>query len=95
MAYDPSNPPARISGQLCSAGPLATGGPQMWLYQSADTAAIVAGDNYFSNAADLGMFAYDWIVIIDTSTPLLVSFLVHSVDEDGAILGQSGMTIGN
>jgi hypothetical protein len=96
MAYDPAtNPPARIGGQLCGAGPLATGGPTLWLYQSSDTAATVAEDNYFSNAAQLGMASYDWVVIIDTTTPLLVSFLVHSVSADGAILGQSGMTIGN
>ena len=91
MAYVTTNPPREITG-----GPLTGGsGGRIWQYTSADAAATVAGANYFSNALQLGMKASDIILVVDTATPLLTGWLVHSVAAAGATLGASGITLGN
>lgn len=90
MAYSTSNPPNRIVGTLTKKS-----GGQVWIYISADAAATVAGANYFSNAQQLGMSANDIVFVVDTGTPLLTGWLVHSVAAAGAVLGASGITLGN
>jgi hypothetical protein len=94
MAYATTNPPREIS-----MGPLAGSvGGRIWSYVSADVAATVAGAGYFSNAGQLGMKANDVILVVDTSTPLLTGFLVHSISATSpgaATLGASGITLGN
>ncbi len=61
MSYATSNPPARVAGT--------NGGPQVWLYKSADDDATVNGAGYFTDGVDLGMKVGDIVLVFDTTTP--------------------------
>jgi len=77
MAYSTSNPPIADDDALGS-------GAVRWTYRSADTAATVAGANYFSNGDDLGMDVGDMVFILDTTTPKATVSIVSAVTAGGA-----------
>ena len=45
------------------------GGPQLWMYSSADAHTDVDAAGYFSDGADFGLTANDVMIVVDTSTP--------------------------
>lgn len=73
MTYSTSNPPATNIGTLESTA------PNLWFYKSADSAATVAGANYFTNGGDLGMKVGDIVIVYDTATPLVTSHMVLTI----------------
>jgi hypothetical protein len=62
MSYSTSNPP-RL--QIPSMG----GGPQKWVYTSADDDATVNGSGYFTNGVKLGMRLGDEVYVWDSTSP--------------------------
>lgn len=76
MAYATSNPPRKLmhSG-IDNSQP---GG--IWWYNSpTDSAATVAGANYFSNGQDLGMIVGDLVIVYDVTNTIIKSYQVLSV----------------
>lgn len=59
MAYATTNPPRCIV-------PGVGGGPNVWVYASADNLAAVRVAGYFSNGYDLGMRVGDIVFVQDT-----------------------------
>ena len=76
MAYETSNPPAKIWGTM--------GGASGWYYTDGDDDGTVVGSDYFSDGDDLGMKKGDVVHSYDTSADLLTLFSVLSVTAGGA-----------
>lgn len=76
MAYVASNPPRLMV-------PSMGGGPQFWVYTSADDDGTVNGSNYISNAEALGMRKGDLVYVYDTNTPKGSLHYVSNIDDDG------------
>lgn len=71
--------------------PALSGGPNLWVYTSADAHGAVDATDYFTNGVTLGMKAEDIVFVIDTATPTLTIHTVTAVDSDGnATIGASG-----
>jgi hypothetical protein len=62
MAYAITNPPICIVPRIGS-------GPALWLYVSADAHGDVDAAGYFTNGADLGLVAGDFMLVNDTNVP--------------------------
>lgn len=77
MAYSSDNPPICVKST-------ASGGVQVWAYNSTDAHALVAGPDYFANGYALGMRAGDHVHVGNTSAPSLTLHLVTAVTVDGA-----------
>lgn len=70
-------------------------GSQMVSYTSADVAATVAAAGYISDGASRGIKLNDWVIVTDTTTPLLTSHRVSAVNATtGALTLSAGVTIG-
>lgn len=81
MAYDTSVPPVRILN------PRDGSSPSMWAYSSADSFETVAGDDYFSNASNLGMRVGDKVMVTETDNDYATRmFSVSSVTSGAATL---------
>lgn len=63
MSYSTSTPPALMVDRVGDTGAI-------WWYRSADPIATVMGDNYFSNATDLGMVVGDIVFVVNTTSSL-------------------------
>jgi len=88
MAYSTSNPP-RLAVQ-----PLT--GKRIWQYESADTATNVDVPGYFTNGKDLGMKVNDIVEVIDTTTPLISTHRVNTVNATtGQVTISTAVTVGN
>lgn len=87
MAYSTSAPPRLIThGNI-------GGGPNVWLYTSADAAATVDGSGYFTDGYKLGMRDGDLIFVYDTGNKI---WSAHTVTVSGTTVDLSnGTTIGS
>lgn len=92
MAYSTNNPPV-----LVNCGGIGGVAGQKWFYSSADAAADVDTDGYFSNAEALGMRAGDKIAVEDTSTtPNTYSeHYVRAINADGSADVLDALASGN
>ena len=63
MAYATTNPPACVA---VAPG----GGPQLWIYNSADVHTDVDAADYFSNGAALGMKVGDMVLVGKTTATI-------------------------
>lgn len=71
--------------------PSLSGGPNLWVYTSAEAHGAVDAEDFFTNAVDYGIKAEDIMFVIDTNTPTLTIHSVTAVDSDGnATIGTSG-----
>lgn len=88
MAYVPAN--LSLTAQNLA------GGYRIWVYESTDAFATVAGTDYFSDGEDKGMQLDDLVVVRDSdATPPALTFAaVSAIDADGnatvAALGVTG-----
>lgn len=89
MTYSTSSPPRMIVP-----GGMTENVPNIWGYSSTDTAATVAGSNYFSNGSALGMKVGDIVIVDDSATPLTTTHRVNTVTAGGAADVGTGTTIG-
>jgi hypothetical protein len=89
MAYATSNPPRLLVGAFAGAG-------NIWRYTSADATATVDGAGYITNGGNLGMKVGDFVIVVDTATPLITGHSVISVNSTapGAVDLSNGTTIG-
>lgn len=91
MAYSTATPPSKVVSDIGNQG------EQIWTYKSADTAAVVAADGYITNGLALGMKVNDIVNVIDTTTPLVTSHRVVSVNSTypGVVDLSAAVTIGS
>ena len=61
MAYSTNSPPALISQRV------GTNGLALWMYDSADAAAVVRVSGYITNGDDLGMKVGDTVIQGDSA----------------------------
>ncbi len=60
------------------------GGPELWLYTSADAHGDVDASDYFSDGAAKGLKVNDPMIVIDTSTATITMHRVTVVTAGGA-----------
>lgn len=87
MSYATTNPP-RLIVQCIG------GGPNLWLYSSADPHATVDASGYFTNGYSLGMRDGDQILVVDTNLKISSWHYVEvsgtTVDiADGTVVGST------
>lgn len=79
MAYETSNPPARVAGTI--------GGRSIWHYYDGDAKATVVGAAYITNALELGMKTGDIVLGFDSATPGGYAMVVLTFTGSAANLG--------
>ena len=89
MAYSTTNPPQCVLPSLNDQS------ASIWTYGSADAAALVQVDGYFTDADDLGMKVGDLVFSRDTDTQLTSSMVVITVTAGGAADLGDATTIGD
>jgi hypothetical protein len=87
MAYSTSNPPRLVSQSV------GANGGDIWVYKDGDPVSTVVGENYFSNATELGLKAQDRIIHMDTT--LLTTTDLTAVDQTSTGTGSADMTCTN
>lgn len=71
--------------------PSLSGGPNLWVYTSAEAHGAVDAIDFFTDAPSYGIKAEDIMFVVDTATPTLTIHTVTAVDADGnATIGTSG-----
>lgn len=89
MAYNNANL------QLLVAAIAGSPAPNLWSYSSADVAASVDNAGYISDGGARGMKVNDLVLVSDTTTPLITTHLVLSVNATtGAVDLGNGTTVG-
>ncbi|MEL6204120.1 MAG: hypothetical protein AAFR47_02245 [Pseudomonadota bacterium] len=79
MAYSTANPPVKVASGVGS------GGPSLWIYNSADVHTDVDAADYFTNGDALGMKVNDHVQVAQTVSPFGVTLhLVTAVTSGGA-----------
>lgn len=79
MSYSTSNPPVKVADALA-------GGPNLWMYSSADDDGTVIGAGYVTDAQHLGMRVGDCVLIWDSTTPKGSIVFVTAVASTGSTM---------
>lgn len=89
MTYAVTNPPRLLVPSFAGAG-------NVWRYSSADASATIDASGYITNGGNLGMKVGDFVIAVDTATPLITGHSVISVSSTapGAVDLSNGTTIG-
>ncbi len=88
MAYSTDNPPK------CLMSDIGNSGATIWTYRSTDGGATVDGDEYFTDAEDLGMKVGDIVFVTDSDTSQTTSHVVVTINANGSADLGDGITIG-
>ena len=88
MAYSTSLPPALVNQGIGGYG-------KLWVYETADAAGTVDGNDFITNGSDLGLEVSDTVIVVDTNTPLTTMHRVESVTAGGAADLALGTTVGS
>lgn len=67
------------------AQPVASGGPGLWSYHSADVDSDVNATDYFADCEKYGMAVGDIVFVYDTTTPKSSVHYVSAIDADGNV----------